>query len=140
MNFKRAVWISLVTYIVSFIIGGIVAFMFQVDPQATTLPIPLYIAMVVMTVIIAILFTLLYFKDRKIKPSAKEGFMFGIVLVFTGFILDVLIFSISSLVADLSQDIIEYYSSALFWIAIMVLLITTTLVGMYKQRKSPKKR
>lgn len=144
MNLKRAAWIGVVTYIISFIIGIIVMYFLGFDPsQASEIPNSLLYVNIILTIIIAALFTWFYFsgksseKKAKIKPSMKEGLLFGVVLIVVGFIIDLIIFGISSIATDVEQNIIKYYSNPLFWVAIVLLLVTTTLVGfvMSKKRK-----
>ena len=136
MNLKRAVWVSVVAYLVSLIIGMGVMFLLGINPAETSeIPQDAFLINIIVTIIFAVLFTLLYFKDRKINANAKEGALFGVVLVIIGFILDVIVFSASSALTGTQQSIADYYANPLFWLAVFLLLITTTLVGTFKRKK-----
>ena len=137
MNIKRALWVSVLTYAASFIIGLIVMTLMGIDPtNLAKIPNNVLYISILLTIIIVALFTLFYFKGKNIKPSAKEGFYFGLVLIILGTILDVIIFSLSSLATGTQQSLIEYYSNPLFWITLILLLATTTIVGAVKRRKN----
>ncbi|MBI2449082.1 hypothetical protein HYV49_02175 [Candidatus Pacearchaeota archaeon] len=136
MNLKRAIWVAVLTYAISFIIGLIVMMIMGVDPtNLTEIPNNVLYISIILTIIIAVFFTLLYFKGKRIKPNAKEGFYFGLILIIVGTILDIIIFSLSSLATGTQQSLIEYYSNPFFWIALILLLATTTIVGVLRGRK-----
>jgi hypothetical protein len=137
MNFKRALWVGVLTYFVSFIVGLIPMMIMGFNPsQMTDVPQSFFIIGIIISVILAALFTLLYFKDRKISPSAKEGFYFGLTLVIIGSVLDVIIFSIGSIAGGGNEmDILGYYSNPLFWVALVLFIVTTTTVGYFKSKK-----
>ena len=136
MNLKRAIWVGLLTYVLSFIFGLVVMFFLGVDPaQTSEIPRSFLIILILVSLVFAGLFSLFYFKDKKIKPSAKEGFLFGLVLVAVGFILDVIIFGISNAFTETQQDLIAYYSDPLFWVALILFVAVTTIVGALKKRK-----
>ena len=89
MNLKRALWVGALTYITSFIIGMVPLLFIDIDiTDASSLPQSFFIVGIILSVILATLFTLLYFRDRKIKRNAKEGFYFGLVLIGIGFTFD----------------------------------------------------
>ena len=136
MNLKRAIGVGLLTYLASFIIGIIIMFAMGVDPsQGSEIPKSAFIVNIIITLILAGLFTLFYFKDKKIKRSAKEGFMFGIVLIIIGFILDIIIFTLTSMMTTTQVDLLEYYSDPIFWLALILFVLTTTIVGAIKEKK-----
>ena|SRR3989344_864898 len=136
MNIKRAIGVGVLTYVVSFIIGLIVMIAMGIDPlQASEIPQSAFIVNIVITIILAGFFTLFYFNDRKIKPNAYEGFMFGVVLVVIGFVFDVVMFFIGSVFAGSKVDIATYYSNPLFWIALFLFIVTTTLVGAFRGKR-----
>jgi len=136
MNVKRAIGVGLLTYLVSFILGIIVMFAMGVDPsQGSEIPKSAFIVNIIITLILAGLFTLFYFKDKKIKRNAKEGFLFGIVLIIMGFILDVIIFTLTSIMTSTQINILEYYSNPIFWLALILFVLTTTIVGAIKEKK-----
>ena len=136
MNFKRALWIALLVYGISFIVGSLILVFSGLDlTQVSDVPdIFLYVNILV-TVILAVLFTMFYFKDKKVKRNAKEGFYFGLVLILVGFILDIVIFSLGSLASESSLDLLDYYSNPIFWLSLVLIIVTATVVGAIKGRK-----
>ena len=123
-------------YITSFIIGMVPLLFIDIDiTDASSLPQSFFIVGIILSVILATLFTLLYFRDRKIKRNAKEGFYFGLVLIAIGFTFDLAIFTISGLATGYETDIFSYYSNPLFWVATVLFVATTTTVGWIKGRK-----
>ena len=136
MNFKRAIGIGLLTYIFAFVIGIVVMFLFQVDPSDpfSIPPLVLYVNIGI-TIILAAFFTLWYLRGKKIKPGMKEGFLFGLVLIIIGTVLDVLLFTLGAIVLNAPLDIIGYYSNPVFWISLLLFLATTTLVGWIAGRR-----
>src|SRR3989344_4139637 len=130
MNLKRAIWVGALTYIASFIIGALVLSLLGYElAQGSEVSTPILVINIVITIIIAVLFTLLYFK--KVKASGREGLYFGITLVILGTILDAIIFSIAA-TAGQSISLAEYYSNPLFWLALFLFIVTTILVGVIK--------
>jgi membrane protease YdiL (CAAX protease family) len=133
MNLKRAAWMGIIVYIVSFAIGILIAMSMGLDMNdaANTPDMLWYIAMIP-TIIVLALFSLWYFKDKKTKPSPKEGFYLGLTFVVMGFILDMIILAIFSVVSDMPTDMMSYYANSLFWLTIVILVATTTIIGWYK--------
>lgn len=138
MNLKRAVGIGVVTYIVSLVIGMIVMLIMGFDPsQTSVVPSNMLYAIILVSVIVAGVFTLWYFgfKKKVIKPSLKEGALFGVILVIVGFILDLIIFGVTSLLTNSQINLIDYYSNPVFWVALALFVIVPAVVGWIKGRK-----
>lgn len=134
MNFKRAIWIALLTYILSLALGLIVTTAMGVSlAPGTELSSAFIIVNIVITIIISAIFSILYFK--KVKPNAKEGFYLGITVIIVGAILDLLFFFSYSAFTGVRLSIGEYFGNALFWASIVLFLITTTLVGYIKGKR-----
>ncbi|MBS3093732.1 hypothetical protein J4456_04090 [Candidatus Pacearchaeota archaeon] len=136
MNLKRALGIGLLTYVLAFVIGIVIMFLFQVD-SSDPFSIPPYILYINIgiTIILAAFFTLWYLRGKKIKPSVKEGFLFGITLIIIGTVIDVILFSIGALLSDVPMSLLDYYSNPVFWISLLLFLATTTLVGWIAGRR-----
>ena len=142
MNLKRAIWVGILIYVVSFILRIIVTIILglgiinlEINPTQTEISNIYFFIYILIILIITTLFTLYYFKDRKIKPSAKEGFFFGVILIILGFILDIINFSILAAVSDSNQSTISHYSNPLFWLELVLFLVVTTVIGAIKQKK-----
>jgi len=136
MNYKRAFLFSLLAYVISFFVGLIFALIFSVDFSGDE-PVPRvmwYVGLVASVIIMASL-TFWYFKSDSTKASMCNGLMFGSIAVVLGFILDALIF-IPAALSGRANDLIKYYSTPLFWITLVAVIATTTLVGYLLGRKS----
>ncbi len=136
MNLKRAIWVGVVMYILSFIIGIIPFLITGADPtQMSDPPTSFFVIGIIISIILSIIFSLVYFKGKKIHPSAKEGFYFGLTIIVVGFVLDAIIFFLSSLAVESEMDILSYYSNPLFWVALVLVIATTTIIGAMKGKK-----
>ncbi len=123
---------GVVVYLCSFVLGillSIISSLYFSQTGKTNTIISL-INLVLMVVIVA-LFSLYYFKDNKIKADVKEGLKFGLVLIVIGFVFDWVGFLIS-IARNSPQDLINYYSNPYFWIALILLIGTSALVGHIK--------
>ena len=135
MNVKRAIGIGLVAYLCSFILSIVVVLLYGLDlTQTGNAPKLILIINILISIVLVTLFSLFYFKDKKLNADIKEGLHFGFVLIIIGFILDFIGFSISFAVGS-KQDIILYYSNPYFWIALTLLIATTAVVGYIKGKK-----
>jgi hypothetical protein len=133
MNLKRAIWMGALVYASSFIIGILIAVALEIDfSTATEAPPQVWYIGIVVTIVLSALFTLWYFKDKKIKPAPKEGLLFGFVIVILGSVFDAALIIPYLLLTDSPQDPITYYSNPLFWFTLLLIFATTTIVGWYK--------
>ena len=136
MNIKRAIWVGIAVYLVSFFIGLIVMTLAGINPADTSeIPNSILYVNIFITIIIAALFTILYLKDKKIEANAKEGLFFGLVLIVIGFVFDIVIFAIASATTANKQSLIDYYSNPVFWAALILFLATTTITAANIKRK-----
>lgn len=135
MKLKRAILIAIATYALSFIIGLIPMLLMGVNTmEMSEFPANFFIIGMVISVALAVAFSLVYFRDKRIRRNAKEGFYFGIVLAITGFALDGILFLIGSLSGS-PMDLLAYYANPLFWLTLLLVIITTTIVGKVKGGK-----
>ena len=136
MNLKRAIRIGVLTYITLLIIGGIAISFLGINPmQRDKISNSVFAVHIITTIIIAAVSTLFYLKDKKIKSNAKEGLLFGIVLIIIGFILDMLFVLIYSFISSSKIDLLEYYIDPIFWSGLILLLATTAIIGSIKGKK-----
>ncbi|MCH8050181.1 hypothetical protein IIB51_02145 [Patescibacteria group bacterium] len=136
MNYKRALLLSLLAYVISFIVGLLAALIFSVDFSGDE-PIPqsLWYVGIIASVIIMASLTLWYFKSDTTRAGTLNGLAFGAVAVFFSAILDTLIF-IPAALSGKGNELIAYYSEPFFWITLILVIVTTTLVGYLMGRKS----
>ncbi len=110
MNYKRAIILGILIYIATFIIGAGLFFLGFDNPSDLLTNI---IGLAVLIILTAI-GSLYYFKDKKAKKTAKEGFFLGIIFLAVGFVLDFLtiiplIFRGINLLQVLSSIYVSYY-------------------------------
>ena len=123
MNYKRAIWISLLVYLASMLLGIILAVIVGIDVVEPTLS--LWLWGMAITVLLTFVFTLWYFK--KTKGTVQEGLQLGGVMIGIGVVLDVLF------TASVGQfdSLIKYYLDPLFFATLILLLITAGLTAKY---------
>jgi len=127
---------GVLVYICSFIAGILIATLLGIDlDTAVEAPPSVWYIGIVATVIILGLFTHWYFKDKKIKPTPKEGFYFGLTAVIIGTIIDAVLIIPYIILSDAPQDIFAYYTNPLFLVTLLIVLATPTVIGWMKQKK-----
>lgn len=136
MNLKRASWVAVLMYITSFIVGLIPMIVMGVDTtQLSEFPTSFFIVGILISVILAVFYTLFYLRDESIKRTPKEGLLFGLIVIVAGFILDGIMFGIMILTGQSQFDLAAYYTNIFFWLAAVLVIVTTTLVTYLKGRK-----
>lgn len=76
MKLKRAIWIGIVMYAVSFVIGLIPLIFIGVDTtEILDLSTSFFIIGMIISVILAAFFTLVYLRDKGIKPRQRKDFI-----------------------------------------------------------------
>jgi hypothetical protein len=135
MKLKRAIWIGVLAYIGSFIVGIITASVFGMDLEsAVEAPTEVWVVGIVASILLMALFCLWYFKDNQIKPSLKEGFRFGIVAIIVAFVIESVLIVPFIILSGAPSDIYSYYANPLFWLTVALILITTSVVGKIKEK------
>jgi peptidoglycan/LPS O-acetylase OafA/YrhL len=140
MNYKRAIGIGIVAYLVSFVIGISIAVVVGVDFEtATEAPTIVWIIGLIAQLIVGLLFAWWYFSAKKIKKyGPKQGFLLGTVFVAVGFIIDAFFIIPSIILTEGATDILKYYTNPLFWVSILLLLLSTMFVGSCYDDKNKK--
>jgi hypothetical protein len=124
MNLKRAILVSALLWVLIFFEVSILMFGFGF--QGTE--IVYYVIHYILLAVLITLSTLIYFKGKKVKSNAKEGFILGIIFVVVGAILDAAI--------TVPLFIKNYASFFLNWDLIAGLVLTlglTALIGKLKK-------
>tara|TARA_Y100000310_G_scaffold172170_2_gene172305 strand:+ start:7567 stop:7974 length:408 start_codon:yes stop_codon:yes gene_type:complete len=134
MNVKRAIWISILAYITTFIVGIITATIMGIDLEsASTLPSSVWFVTIILSAVVIGAFSFWYFK--KVKPSAKEGLLLGITFIIVGTVLDIAIIIPYILASDSPSDIMAYYANPMFWVSLLIVIAAAAGVGHYLQKK-----
>lgn len=136
MNLKRAIGIGFLTYIATFAVGIIAALAMGLDMTSTDTPPPeMFYISAIAAVIIASLFSLWYFKGKNVETNAKQGFIFGIVLILIGFAMDFITFIPYVTSGGSYNDLLAYYSNPIFLITLVLILVTPAVVGHILSKK-----
>ncbi|HYC79749.1 MAG TPA: hypothetical protein VEC17_01860, partial [Candidatus Binatia bacterium] len=86
-------------------------------------------------IVLTALFAHLYFKNPAIIPSAKSGLLFGLTAAAFSFLLDLILFSAGN-AGGANVDLGEYYGDYRFWIIVVFVILTATIVGANKKTKT----
>ena len=134
MDLKRAIWISVLLYVATFIMGIIVALVVGTDLTGEeSISTTHWILSILVSVVIAALFSLWYFRGKKAKASAKEGFYLGITFLAVGIIFDAL-FIIPYLFVGGASGVLSYYSDIWFYISVILVVLTPVIIGSMKSK------
>ena len=136
MNLKRAVWISILLYLSTFVIGILVAFVLNTDLTGNEpISITHWVLSIILSLVLASLFSLWYFKGKKIKINSQEGLKLGITFIIVGFIFDML-FILPYLFLGFgdADAILSYYKDIWFWISVILIALTPVVVGSIKKK------
>lgn len=134
-NPRRAIGVAFALYIATFIAGLIAGFVSGQDMTSmSTIPDYFWYVGMGISVVLISLFTLWYFRDARIQPSAKSGAYFGLTTVGFSFALDLIIFSFGN-AQGAGVDLSAYYSDPRFFVTVILVVLTATLVGVFKSHK-----
>ncbi|MEK6968555.1 MAG: hypothetical protein AABX51_08065 [Nanoarchaeota archaeon] len=134
MNLKKAILTGLLAYALSFAAGIITLLILRIDPSTgTDIPNSAYIIGMFTSVLITVFCANLYFKGE--KTSAEEGFKFGTIIIAVSFLIDMFFFTTYTLTtAGTSQTVVDYYTNVYFWLTLVLVFITSALVGHFKRK------
>lgn len=136
-KFGRAVGISLLLYIATFIVGIVCGVVLGHDMSSmANIPASFWYIGMVAAVILTAVFTLWYFKNSAITPSAKSGAFFGLTAIVLSSALDFILFSVGNS-GGAEADLGAYYGDFRFWIILLLVLGTAKVVGHLKRPKAP---
>lgn len=135
MKFKRALGITFLIYIASFIVGIITMIALGLHPdEMREAPLTMCIISFVAMAIFAVFGTLWYLRGSTV--TWKEGAKFALVGILLSFVLDIVMFSIAPIQGENPKDtIINYYSGYLFWVSLIIYLGTSSLTAWYKSKR-----
>jgi len=132
MDIKRASWISCLAYISSFVVGIFIAKFMDADVfGGAQVPTAMWTVSILFTIILVVIFSLWYFQDTKITADLKEGLLLGLVMVIVGFLFDIILF-LPVLFSGTAADILDYYASPFFWLAIASVFAASGVTGWLK--------
>lgn len=131
-KFKRAVGMSLMLYVSTFIVGIICGVLLGHDMSSmSNIPDSFWYIGMVAAVILTALFSFWYFKDNSIVASAKNGAFFGLTAIVVSSVLDFVLFSLGN-TGGAEVDLGSYYGDFRFWIIVALVGATAKVVGWIK--------
>lgn len=142
MDTRRALWTGVLVYLASFLVGAILIMLLGVDySDPENLPASAWVASILTVITVSAGGTWWYFKDRSLRPSAREGALLGVFIILIGAVLDavVLLIGLALQLAQMEQ-ILAYYADSAFWLAVVLVIVTTAAVGKHLQNQRPVRR
>jgi len=137
---KKIIGLIVLTLGISLLISVISSKFFGIDLETTDptdLPIALWLAGIIPTVLMILVISLEIFKTSKITPSAKNGFLVGLAFFAIGLFFNFLVFAPHPNGVNV---LIKYFHQLEYWSAYALILVTCTLVGYIKERKIKQNR
>jgi len=140
MNRKRAFWIAVLLYLATFIVGIGIAIFLGTD---LTWEEPIskihWIWSIMLSVLLAGLFSMWYFKDKKVKSCAAEGCYLGLTFFAVGIFFD-LLFLIPYLLSGIgdASALVGHYKDIWFWVSVILIVLTPVVVGGWSDLKKKK--
>ena len=133
MNKKRAWGIAVVLYIATFIIGIVTGMILGTDfTGETSIPLSHWIISIILSILITGIFSIWYFKGKKVKVSAKEGLKLGLIYLAVGVLFDLLFLTTFSLSGQDISAIASYYADPLFYVSVVLVVLTPVFIGYRK--------
>ncbi len=131
MDYKRAIGLGVLAYLVSLLLGVVIAVIFGVDlSSAEIMSTTMWIISIFVQIIVALVFAYWYFAAKAIKHYGwKEGLHLGAIFVIISIVVDFLFILPWIFTSGLPTDILVYYSHPLFWVSVVLFLVCTGLVG-----------
>jgi predicted tellurium resistance membrane protein TerC len=139
MNRKRAIWMGILVWVLALLAGMSFIFFSFYNPDNL---ITAY-GGIVSVIIVSAIGAWIYFRGKNISPNPEEGFYLGLMFFVVGAVLDIVVIIIStSLGLSTLQDFGSYYTQPSFYVAVVFLILTTTVVGgiMRGKKSKPRKR
>jgi len=125
MNTKRAILSGILLWVLIFFEVSILLFGFKLAQGATAY----YISHYILLVILVVISSLVYFKERKIKADFKQGVLLGICFILVGVVLD----SIITIPLFLKMDYSFLISMEMLMSNILVIVVSG-VVGLVKKK------
>lgn len=131
---RRGLILATVLYIVSMILGMVSVLLFDSVLGGRNAELNNWIVSVGISVGLAIPFTKWYFEGPSIKASHMEGAKVGAMYLLIGLLIDLLL-AIPFMIQNGIMAVTKFYTDSYFFVYLLVVLLTTTFVGSYYERK-----
>ena len=121
MNIKRAILTGVYTYIISFVIFGLLSFFVKDNVML------LYILNWIVTVPLVLLLAKWYF--RKGKITTKTGFLLGLIIIGVGLSFDATFYILTILMQQSTEIFDNMYKDWKFYLSVAEVVALTTYAG-----------
>ena len=123
MNYKRAIYFALMLYVITFIVFGVIQYFYP----ATNLT-GCIIFWILNIPIVLMLSKWFYKMDA---PTAKKGFLLGVITVCVGVVLDICLFGVGAVAqgVSFSKMLATMYSDWKMYVALGEIILLTTWAG-----------
>lgn len=132
---KKILTLIFLTIGISFLVSITSSKVFGIDLEITDpadLPIALWLAGIVPTVLMTAIISLEIFKNSKIIPNIKNGFLLGLAATIIGLFVNFLAFTPHPNGLNI---LIKYFYQPEYWSAYILILLTCALIGYIKGKK-----
>lgn len=124
MNYKRAVGIAILLYLSSFFLYGLSFFIpFLSEPNSLNS----YIFFWLLNIPLVLLFAKWFFK--KISPTTKRGFQFGLIIIAVAFALDGLAILGTYAAGESLEEFAALYTDWKFYVSVLEIIALATFAG-----------
>lgn len=129
MNYLRILWISLVAYMVSFVLGIAANVALGLNSVNAETPMIMWIALLVISLLITLFATIRYFQDTNIIPSVSAWIIFWSIMILFSKVVDLIVFVTAALGASAMVSIGWYYSHPMFWVSLVANIAMWWFIG-----------
>ncbi len=134
MNIKRTLVFSSLAYISSLAIGYLISLSFGINPLTSEIiPKKLFLIQIFFTCLIIFIFTFAYLEGRGVSSNSKEGLLFSAVVATLWILVESFIF-FTKIFFKNSSNVSNIYLNLLFWITIVIVLLTGAFAGAVKKK------
>lgn len=133
----RKITLSVLFFVASFITGILNGIVHGTDFESSaSITDFAWITAILVHAIILVGFSVLYFKPKQIAYSAREGALFGMTVVITATIIEIVIFRLIVLFASGPTDSLSYFANIWYWVSVVVTFFVPVLVGAWGQKRA----
>lgn len=135
MNIKRATFIGFMTYVATFMLGVLFAYVVGIDMASHVTPLEAWLIGMLLGMVLMVLATWWYFRPAELKPSVLQGVEFGIVTVLVAFVCDgAMILPYVLATGDFTEPL-EYYTHPLFWSTVVLMVVMGGITAKFLDRQ-----
>lgn len=130
MKVRRAIGFSVLTYLLTMVVGVVIGASVGFENlDMTNPPLWMYIASGVTAALACLWMSHLYFRSPKVAKGTKYGAYLGVYMILTGFVLDMLSWSGEYAKTGSFDGLWNYYQNWCFIVTLVVIVLVCTLVG-----------